>query len=90
LPKLPRDELRPSARRFPDTTLHVDVSLELLDALQTRWLAVLRALREEQFSRTLMHPEGGPMSIDALVSYYAWHGPHHVAHIRALAGRMGW
>jgi hypothetical protein len=37
-----------------------------------------------------VHPENGPMTLDALLSTYWWHGRHHTAHITALRDRMSW
>ena len=68
----------------------VDVSLELLDALHTRWLLLLRSLSDADFARPLVHPEMGPLTIATLVRMYEWHGRHHVAHITALRQRSGW
>jgi hypothetical protein len=30
------------------------------------------------------------MTLDNMVSHYAWHGRHHVAHINSLREREGW
>lgn len=51
------------------------------------WVMLLRSLPPAAFSRTLRHPELGVLSIDALLSYYGWHGQHHVAHIIVLRSR---
>lgn len=72
-------------RRVP-----VEVSLELLDALHTRWVAILEAMTEADFQRTLIHPKHGARTLDQMLATYAWHGPHHVAHVTRLAARMGW
>lgn len=61
----------------------VGVSLQLLHAVHERWVHCLRALPAAAFARTLQHPEHGAMSLDHLVALYAWHGPHHVAHVRS-------
>ncbi len=71
-------------------TTPVDVSLSLLELLHTRWVNVLRAVADEQWSRTVQHPENGQMRLDFLLGLYAWHGRHHVAHVTALRERMGW
>lgn len=68
----------------------VSVSLDLLDALHSRWVVLLRSLGERDYARTLRHPEIGSMNPDHLLAMYAWHGRHHVAHITSLRGRMGW
>lgn len=71
-------------------TVPVRVSLDLLEALHTRWLGVLRSMSESDFARTLLHPEHGQRTLDQMLATYAWHGRHHVAHITSLASRSGW
>jgi|SRR5579863_796468 len=68
----------------------IEVSLALLDALHRRWVRVLRALQPADFARTFRHPEMGPVSLDQQLALYEWHGRHHVGHVIALRGRMGW
>lgn len=68
----------------------IEVSLELLDAVHTRWVALLQSMSETDFQRTLIHPEHGSRTLDQMLATYAWHGPHHVAHVTALAAREGW
>ncbi|MFI5309645.1 MAG: YfiT family bacillithiol transferase [Gemmatimonadales bacterium] len=71
-------------------SLPVDVSLTMLEAIHTRWVALLRSMTPAQFARGYMHPESGPMTLDAMIAMYAWHGPHHTAHVTELRGREGW
>lgn len=73
-----------------DSSLPPAISLDLLDALHTRLVALLRATPDAAFARTLNHPENGPMTLDAMLAIYAWHGRHHTAHITTLRERMGW
>lgn len=68
----------------------VEGSLAILDALHRRWVAFLRARTEEDFRRTVRHPEWGDISVDFLLEIYGWHCPHHEAHITRLRERMGW
>jgi hypothetical protein len=75
----------PDARQGP-----VEDSLAALDALHRRWVAFLRALESDAFLRTLHHPESGDLTVDRLLEIYAWHGPHHEAHVVGLRRRMGW
>jgi uncharacterized damage-inducible protein DinB len=65
----------------------IETSLTLLESLHDRWTRLLRAMTEEQFQRTLVHPDNGEMTLDAMVALYAWHGRHHVAHVAAARGR---
>ena len=68
----------------------VEVSLNLLESLHERWVALLRSLAPADFARTFRHPELGVVSLNKNVALYAWHGRHHVAHITSLRERMGW
>jgi len=68
----------------------VEVSLTLLDSLHDRWVRLLRSLTPEQWKRTFRHPEMGPMTLEKTLALYAWHGPHHVAHVTELRKRMSW
>ena len=69
-----------------------ELSLSLLDALHSRWVALLEAMTDADFGRVYRHPEypDGPLRMDMVLALYAWHSRHHVAHIRALRDRMGW
>jgi uncharacterized damage-inducible protein DinB len=75
----------PDARLLPPA-----VSLQLLVALHERWVTLLRSVPAESYTRTLQHPENGSMTMDDLLTMYAWHGRHHTAHVTALRERMGW
>lgn len=68
----------------------VDVSLSLLAMLHARWVALLQSMTDADFERTLVHPEHGVRTLDQMLATYAWHGPHHVAHVTRLAERSGW
>jgi uncharacterized damage-inducible protein DinB len=69
----------------------VEVSLTLLEALHTRWVALLRSMSPAEFRRTYRHPEHGRLfTLEEVLALYAWHGRHHVAHITALRERNGW
>ena len=72
-------------------TLPSNVSLTLLHALHQRWYATIKDLSEDQWERTVVHPEHKKqMSLWHLLGMYAWHGKHHVKHITALRERNSW
>jgi uncharacterized damage-inducible protein DinB len=76
---------------LPDVkAVPIEVSLVLLDALHTRWIACLRGLAGDVFEKKFRHPALGLMSINEQLALYAWHGKHHIAHITSLRQRMGW
>ena len=97
--RLALTEENPTVKRYDEAkwaelvdarTMPVDVSLDLLDRMHARLVLLLRSLPEGDFQRTLHHSENGPMTVDALLGMYSWHGRHHVAHVTALRDRMQW
>jgi hypothetical protein len=68
----------------------IELSLSLLEGLHGRWLALLRALDEAQWSRQYHDPKLGLVSLDKALAKYAWHVRHHLAHITRLRERKGW
>lgn len=66
----------------------IEVSLTMLTALHDRWVRLLRAMKPEDFQRTVTHPEHGPITVDFLLALYAWHGPHHTGHVKAVKNRV--
>jgi len=76
----------PDSQRVP-----TDVSLDLLEALHIRWVALLRSMDAADFNRAFRHPEHNrTLTLGQLLALYAWHSRHHVAHITSLRRREGW
>jgi len=67
-----------------------DLSLAVIDGVHRRWVQYMKSFDAGAFSRTIVHPERGPMTLSDLLQLYAWHGKHHTAHITGLRQRMGW
>lgn len=74
---------------LPDSRLDVDVSLELLRALHTRWVACLEGVSEADWHKRFLHP-ARPYTLDGMLATYVWHGRHHTAHILNLRQGRGW
>ncbi len=71
--------------------LPVNISLTLLHALHLRWVELLKNMKENEWNKTIFHPEHKKnLSLWNQLASYAWHGKHHVAHITSLRKRMGW
>ncbi len=71
--------------------LPVNISTTLLYSLHLRWHEMLLNLNEDQWNRTVMHPEyKKQMSLWYILGLYAWHGKHHIAQIQSLRERMNW
>jgi hypothetical protein len=63
--------------------LPINISITILFAVHRRWMEVLNNIKEEEWNRTVFHPEHQKtMTLWYLLGMYAWHGKHHVAHIR--------
>jgi uncharacterized damage-inducible protein DinB len=98
--KLALTEDHPTLKAYDENTwvllndvkdVPVNVSVTLLHALHRRWTVLLNSLAEEDLKRTIFHPVSNrDMSCWFLISLYAWHGRHHVAHITSLRNRNQW
>lgn len=70
--------------KLADAQMPIAPSVTLLTALHERWVKLLESMKAEDFSRTVTHPEHGPITVDFLLALYAWHGPHHVGHVKLV------
>ncbi len=69
--------------KHPDVNTPISNSLNLLAGMTARWVALLRSLTPDGFKRTYIHPEDNKRySLMESVGLYAWHGKHHLAHIK--------
>ena len=65
--------------------LPINISITILFAVHLRLLEILKNMQEEEWNRTVFHPEHQKqMTLWHLLGMYAWHGKHHVAHIRLV------
>ena len=72
-------------------SLPINVSITLLYVLHQRWYEFLKSFTEEDWNKTLFHPEHKKQfTLWHFLGMYAWHSRHHVAHITALRERMKW
>lgn len=72
---------------LPDATLPVSAALELLDVVNQRWAALLRAVDVAQFDRRITHPAEGPQDLWQLIAKHDWHVAHHLGHARIALGQ---
>ena len=60
-------------------------SLLFLEVLQARIAGLLESVEGPQWERTILHPEGNQVwTVLDLARDYAWHGRHHLWHLRSL------
>lgn len=77
---------------LPDVqNLPINISLTLLHALHSRWYELMNNMTEEQWRRSVYHPERKrKLTLWELLKTYSWHSLHHSAHITRLRERMNW
>lgn len=71
-------------------TLPVAVSLELLEPLHRRWVALFKSLTAADWQRGYQHAERGRSTLLQVLALYEWHSRHHEAHIAQLRKNKGW
>jgi len=71
----------------PDNKLDPQLSLNLLSVLHKKITALLSSLSAEDFKKYFIHPETGkPVNLETLCALYAWHGEHHLGHVKLVSG----
>ncbi|MBS1486274.1 MAG: putative metal-dependent hydrolase [Bacteroidetes bacterium] len=75
----------------PDTRLSVEYPLAMIKSLHRKWVGLLKQLLPDQLKKEYVHPDTGKHTrLDQMTASYAWHGEHHLAHIKSLKKRMNW
>lgn len=70
----------------PETSLPPQMSVDLIGALHAKWTALLERLDNEAFNRRFVHPEtANQIPLDRMLALYAWHGKHHLGHLRIVS-----
>jgi len=61
------------------------LSIALIKALHAKWVTLLRSLTKEDLQKCFVHPETGKqVRLETLIAMYAWHGEHHLGHLRLI------
>jgi len=97
--KLALTEEQPAIRpyfedRWAELADDLDDNLEdallLLQGLHGKWVSLLRSLSPSDLKRSFVHPEHGKVFfLDENIGVYAWHGKHHLAHIKQALAAQG-
>lgn len=73
-----------------DSRMPVDVSLNIIEGIHTRWASLLESMTEADYEREFVHPDTGTWKLGDVLGLYAWHSLHHTAHITSTRERLGW
>jgi len=66
-------------------TAPIELSLNLLEGLHQRWVILLRSFSESDLQKAFVHPESGKsIPLYKNIALYAWHGKHHLGHLRLM------
>lgn len=70
----------------PEINSDPRLSIDLLKALHAKWVVLLRALTEGDRQKAFIHPETKKnLRLDRMIALYAWHGNHHLGHLKIIA-----
>lgn len=79
------------AELFDSKTAPIQLSLDTLKALHTKWVYFMKGLTQDDLNKSFIHPDGNEeVSLKENIGIYAWHCNHHYAHIEQLLIRKGW
>jgi len=72
----------------PEVKLDPGISIDLLKALHTKWVSLLKRINPADYSKALVHPDTKKeMRLDRLIAMYSWHGEHHLGHLKIVAAK---
>jgi hypothetical protein len=70
----------------PEVKMDPLLSVNLLKALHAKWVALMRSLTPVDLQKEYIHPETQKkIRLDRLIALYAWHGDHHLSHLKIVA-----
>ena len=73
----------------PETKLDPDISIQLLGALHKKWTSLMKELDAASLGKKFIHPDTKRETpLDRMIATYAWHGQHHLGHIRIVASKF--
>ncbi len=88
-PNLPGGDEQLFAARLRYHDRDAENELALVDAIHRQVAAILRTLKPEDFQRTGIHSEAGPMTLETLVTRAAGHIKHHLKFVAEKRQAMG-
>lgn len=65
------------------------LSIALLEALHAKWAILMKSLSPTELKKQYNHPESGrSIALQEAIASYAWHGDHHLGHLKIIAGEI--
>ena len=70
-----------------DYSLPYEVSLNMIKSIHAKVVALLEDVPIKTLDKSYLHPEtNSAYSLKTVMALYAWHGAHHIAHIKICKG----
>jgi len=77
------------AQLFDTKSGPIHLSLNSIETLHAKWVYLLKGLTDKDLQRVFVHPEGNiEISLAEDIGIYAWHGNHHLAHLKIISGAI--
>lgn len=76
---------------LPDANNYdIDFSMMIIKGLHARYAMLFKAMGEDDFARTYIHPESKyTYRMDGVLAQYAWHCMHHLGHVKQAITSKG-
>lgn len=72
----------------PEIKIDPAISIQLLKALHVKFTALLSLISPEDLKKSFLHPETNKhVPLDRMIHLYAWHGEHHLGHLKIIASK---
>ena len=69
----------------PENALDPTISISFLKAHHVKWTALLKLMKPEDLKKEFIHPDTKKnISLERLIALYAWHGEHHLGHLKII------
>jgi hypothetical protein len=73
------------AELYDGKSAAIQLSIDILKAIHARLVTLLKTLTPDKFNRTYIHPETKKeYTMFYLLGNYAWHGKHHLGHLKLI------
>lgn len=74
--------------KLADSALPIEVSIQMLDAINQRVIAIGQHLTEAELTRDFVLEDSGAATVGETVAKLSWHERHHLAHIQIALGQL--
>lgn len=77
--------------QLPDVTnAPIEWSFDIIDGIHKRWVFLMRTMNDNDWKKSFIHPEHDrELKLESVVSLYAWHCNHHLAHVKQALNFTG-